>query len=373
MSNDNEDYSAPIDLRTLDMTDRALLPKNAMKEYKPEILPSGRIRYVPYDKIPISVLPIQTVGEHSAVVVVGASESGKSNWTRWSQCCNNNIAWGTVYTGTRDNGEWQKIYPERAVIQGFDGKKVERTLVHQKKMLGVKDKYNIWTRMTYDDQQGDPLWKKQVARLFFRARHFKVQTWVLVQNKNGFDKQGRGNAKFVVFCRQLSYKEIKECADEWLGSFNIRTGIELISHYTQDNHCLCMDMRTNPPKLYVSKAPHMEGLYKKFGRAGLRDVFFPLGTESFWLKLDQRTRPKTTFGHSVVSLTVINPIQRTMDNAFGKGPSTKSPEEKIAKIAMDGEEQAEHQEQKELKKQQQQQQPKRRTNNNDNAKPVFVF
>ena len=262
---------------------------------------TGKIKYQDAKTINVPEFDIHTLPDFGGVTIVGASESGKSNWLTWGLVQNNHLPWYQVFTQTAANGDWQKYLPMHAVIKGFDVDRAANILSHQSRVLDFEDTHNIKMGIICDDLQGTRAWVGPMTELYTRGRHFKIQPFILVQTKNGAFKHIRLNTKLVVVFRVLSHQEKVEVAKQWMGDWNLQTAVDLLSIYTSKHHGLCIDARTSPPKLYVTKAANMKEIAKKKGFGKRFQVFIPLGSKSFW---DDDPRPrntKTNFAGDLVS------------------------------------------------------------------------
>jgi hypothetical protein len=249
---------------------------------KQELTKTGKVAYKDPNNISVPVFNIKSLPDYSAIAVIGASESGKSNWVAWALVQNNTLPWYNVFTETASNGFWQKYLPMKAVVQGFDLNRATNTLKHQESVIPLQDVRNVRMGCILDDLQGTKDWIKPVTALFTRGRHANIQTFALVQTKNGLYKHMRLNAKLVVIFRTLSHNERVDIAKEWMGDWHLTTATQLLSKYTTDHHGLIIDIRYSPPKLYKTKAPDMGTLAKDHGAPKPFDIHFPLGSKAFW-------------------------------------------------------------------------------------------
>lgn len=247
-----------------------------------EITKTGKVAYKDPNAIEVPVFDIRTLPDYSALGVIGASESGKSNWVAWGLVMNNTHPWYNCFTETAANGFWQKYLPMKAVVQGFDVNRAANTLRHQANVLPQQDTRNVSMCSIMDDLQGTKEWIPPVTALFTRGRHVNIQTFALVQTKNGLFKHMRYNAKGIVVFRTLSHTERLEIAKEWMGDWHPTTATQLICKYTTDHHGLFIDLRTSPPGLYKTKAPDMGELAKQHGAPKPFQIHYPLGSAAFW-------------------------------------------------------------------------------------------
>lgn len=243
---------------------------------------TGKIAFQEANDIPVPEFDVHSLPDYSGVAIIGASESGKSNWLAWALTVNNHLPWYNIFTGTASNGFWQRFFPLKSVVQGFDVNRAANILAHQANILPLEEQFEIRMGTINDDLQGTKEWILPVTKLFTRGRHFKIQTFAMVQTKNGLFKHMRLNAKLVVVFRVLSHLERVEIAKQWMGDWNLTTAVDLIAKHTSDHHGFVIDTRTSPPKLFVTKAPLMEELARKAGKRKPFDVFVPLGSKAFW-------------------------------------------------------------------------------------------
>lgn len=271
--------------------DRNILMNNFSElRQKQTITKTGRIQYRDARTIPVPDWNPRDMPVVGGIMVIGATESGKSNWVSWALCVNRD-RWPTLemYTGTKASGFWQRYLPTGAVNDGFNLKRLGKIWSIQcKRRAQDKGQHNINMALLFDDLQGDAKWNKAVSSLFTRGRNLRFLTVVMVQTKNGLHKHSRLNAKLVVVLRTLSHTEKREVAEQWLADFNITTAINLLSIYTSDHHAFIIDTRTSPPRLFVSKAPDMGAEAKRVGRGEKGDIHYKLGCNAFWENLDRR-------------------------------------------------------------------------------------
>lgn len=283
------------EMRTSHIDRRFLASNFKQLNAQQKLTKTGRVAYQDPLTVPVGEWDPQQMYLDGGMGIIGATESGKSNWLAWQLASINAFPWTEVYTKTAANGFWQKYVPMGSVIQGYDVKRGNATLRHQAKVLPMADKFNIRMAIILDDLQGDKNWVGPCTNLYTMGRHFKVFCATLVQTKNGMHKHMRLNAKTIVVFRTLGYGDKEEIYEQWLKDFHKLTAVQLLSMYTADHHGLVIDTRTTPPKLYVTKAPDMGKLAAQAGKGGPFKVHIPLGSRAHWEAKDTRGVVGTSF------------------------------------------------------------------------------
>jgi hypothetical protein len=239
---------------------------------------SGRMKYVNPLSLGITEWNPDEIPLDSFIICYGKRRTGKSYWTRDFFEKVKGLFWHVnVYTGSKNNGFYQKFVDDKFIIKGFQPVGLRNLMDIQDHLSDAKLKGDIpedapiEALVWLDDviQEEEIRHSEEFNQTATMGRHMHLCVGVNTQHVTGIPPVIRTNADIVVIFTQLNWKYKKVLAEEYLGNLNMTTAIELIDYYTRDHGCLVLELWRNDadPKTlihyYKAQDPGAFSVHKK--------------------------------------------------------------------------------------------------------------
>ena len=106
---------------------------------------------------------------------------------------------------------------------------------------------NPWIGIMLDDAVADSgvKYSETLLKLFIAGRHFKIHLVVTTQYPTLITPKMRANLDYGFIFTQISKKERENIRDQYMGYLHRDYADAILDYYTQDNHCLVIDLSTN--------------------------------------------------------------------------------------------------------------------------------
>lgn len=198
----------------------------------------------------------------STVVLFGKRRTGKSFMMRdilWHK--RDVYPYYLVFTMTKINGFWQKIFPERFVHQGYRPEVLSKLIESQEKLVEQlkqdpsnldengdldvdKCEINPWKCVVLDDVISDHHIKtcKILESLFTIGRHVLIAVYLASQYAKGVSTIMRGNIDYLVTFKQQQLIQLESIAQDFLGALKVKDSYNLLRKYAHGHQALVIDV-----------------------------------------------------------------------------------------------------------------------------------
>jgi hypothetical protein len=189
----------------------------------------------------------------STIALYGKRRTGKTFMTKWlwyqDQIRTQIPVFWVISPTAKLNKSWEDIIPSEYIFENFDTYFLHRVLERQKlyQTNPVMAHRNPWVGIMLDDAVADSgvRYSESLLKLFIAGRHFKIHLVVTTQYPTLITPKMRANLDYAFIFTQISKREREHIRDQYMGYLDPNYADAIIDYYTQDNHCLVIDLSTN--------------------------------------------------------------------------------------------------------------------------------
>jgi hypothetical protein len=189
----------------------------------------------------------------STIALYGKRRTGKTFMTKWlwyqDQIRTQIPVFWVISPTAKINKSWENIIPSEYIFENFDTYFLHRVLERQRlyQTNPVMAHRNPWVGIMLDDAVADNgvRYSDSLLRLFIAGRHYKIHLVVTTQYPTLITPKMRANLDYAFIFTQISRREREHIRDQYLGYLDPHYADAIIDYYTQDNHCLVIDLSKN--------------------------------------------------------------------------------------------------------------------------------